>query len=87
MNFIKKHKFIQMMIHGVISSFVGIIAGALLGILIYFIQELVIFIEPGETRDILYPNLSFPVSLGAGLGAMIGAIFGAVFGVKEKSSK
>jgi tetrahydromethanopterin S-methyltransferase subunit G len=88
------HKFVNMCKQGIIGSFLGLIFGAILGLLIYWIQFPLLWLsDPSVTGDLhiyskqLWATAAHPGALGAGVGATIGAIFGAIQGLKSTSKK
>jgi|GEM_PF-3814338 len=86
--------FVKMCWWGISGAFLGIMAGTLLGALIYLIQFLLISLTSINNSEMVYNNgntiwqhISQPVMLGTSFGALLGAIFGSIFGLKEISKK
>lgn len=80
MNKIIKSPFVKICLQGIIGSFVGIVAGTMLGCLIYFLQFPLLWISnsTSEYTYIIWQNAAQPGMFGASIGAVLGGIFGAV---------
>lgn len=94
MNKIIDRNFVNMCKQGIIGAFLGIIFGAILGLIIYWIQFLLLLLTNPELgidmemhRGILWTTASQPGTLGSGFGAIIGSIFGALQSLKSSSKK
>lgn len=85
------NSFVNMAKQGILGAIFGLFAGEILGILIYFIQFLLVLgtnqVQPGSADMLFFPSATIPAGLGAGFGAVIGAIFGAISALKENSKK
>lgn len=94
MNKIIDREFVNMCKQGIIGAFLGIIFGAILGVLIYWIQFLLLFltnpafgVNMEMHRGSLWTTASQPGSLGSGFGAIIGSIFGTLQSLKSSYKK
>ena len=69
-----------MCLQGISGSFIGIVAGTILGCLIYFLQFPLLWISnsTSESAFIIWQNAAQPGMFGASIGAVLGGIFGAV---------
>lgn len=84
--------FVKMCKQGIAGAAMGIVAGFLLGIIIYFLQYPLVWIgmlldgarnpnlwqQPG-----MWISAVMPGTLGMSFGAIIGGIFGSLYGLKN----
>jgi hypothetical protein len=96
MNKIMNQPFVKMCKQGISGALMGIFAGLLLGILIYFLQFPLLLIGQignpypqmdGNWAGIMFISPVQPGSLGMAFGAIIGAIFGGMYGLKNKKDE
>ncbi len=96
MNKIMNQSFVKMSKQGIMGALLGIVAGFILGLLIWFLQFL-LFIFSGMMdgagiNQVMQPPMMWlsavmPATLGMAFGAIIGAIFGAISGLKNKKDE
>jgi ABC-type antimicrobial peptide transport system permease subunit len=93
MNKIINGNFVKMSKQGITGAFFGIIAGLLLGILIYLLQFPLIWISQignsyqsmgGNWSGMMFISAVQPGTLGMSFGAIIGAIFGSIDALKNQ---
>lgn len=74
---------IDVIMGGFIGSTAGIILGFVLGLLIWWIGQLIATVDPGNGAYSV-PPIASSGFLGMGFGAIIGAIFGSIVGLKQR---
>lgn len=96
MNKITNSPFVKMYARGISGAFLGILAGTILGCLIYLIQFPILWlsnlnqtVNPNDFQYVsqIWQNIAQPASLGGTFGALLGGIFGSIFGLKENTKK
>lgn len=87
MNKIISKNFVNMAKQGILGAILGIFAGEILGVLIYYIQTMQFFIFNQDPRHYIWATAAIPGGLGAGFGAVLGAIFGSISGLKDSTKK
>lgn len=82
--------FFKMCRQGLEGAFIGMVGGAILGLLIFYLQYPLMWLGP-SLPDSFMPMLIFtpaqPGLSGACFGALIGAIFGCLLSLKEITKK
>lgn len=80
--------FVNMVRQGIVGAILGILAGQILGLLIYGLQFLSVFVYAGTRTELpiiyFFNSPTIPSGLGAGFGAIIGSIFGAISALHEQ---
>jgi hypothetical protein len=81
--------FVKMCRQGIIGSFLGIIGGLLLGLVIYFLQFPLLWIGGPQENPVwpMWQTAAQPGMMGACFGAIIGAVFGCILTIKETPKK
>jgi hypothetical protein len=82
----KKTLFNNVIYKGIMGSIFGIVAGLLLGLLIFGLEEITVIIygyinSPAQNN--FGPPIAVFIVLGMGFGAVIGSIFGGLTAYKE----
>jgi len=94
MKFTTSRSFVKMCRQGIEGSFLGMISGMVLGVIIYFLQFPLQWLSYNPDFDMMGRGMGMfwisaaqPGLLGACFGAIIGALFGCILGLKELSKK